>query len=143
MKKILLSAITILSFVVYGIYQKTLGSSSLSNQVIPNSITFKNTPPVNSINSYKDGTYTGNAADAFYGYIQVQIAVNNKKITNVNFLQYPNDRQRSNMINTYAMPILKQEAIQAQNAHVDIVSGATDSSKAFIESLNSALSNAI
>ncbi|MFI5265170.1 MAG: FMN-binding protein [Candidatus Levyibacteriota bacterium] len=91
---------------------------------------------------FKDGTYTGNAADAFYGTIQVQTVISGGKITDVVFLQYPNDRSRSIAINTFAMPNLKQEAITAQSAQVDIVSGATDSSNAFIQSLSSALSQA-
>lgn len=40
------------------------------------------------------------------------------------------------------MPNLRQEAIQAQSADVNIVSGATDSSNAFIQSLSSAFSQA-
>ena len=58
------------------------------------------------------------------------------------FLQYPNERQRSVEINSYADPILTSEAIQAQSANVDLVSGATDSSYAFIQSLTDALSKA-
>ena len=91
---------------------------------------------------FQDGQFTGNAADAFYGYIQVKVTIQQGKISDVQFLQYPNDRRQSVEINTQAMPYLKQEAIQAQNANVDIVSGATDSSRAFIESLSSALSQA-
>jgi len=96
-----------------------------------------------SDNLYKDGSYTGEVADAFYGNIQVQARIKNAKITAVVFLQYPNDRLRSVRINTQAMPILSQEAIQAQNVNVDIVSGATDTSRAFIQSLNSALTKAL
>ena len=88
---------------------------------------------------YKDGTYTGNVADAFYGNVQVQVAIANGKISNVIFLNYPQDRGRSVAINTQAMPFLKAEAIQAQNATVDIVSGATATSEAFRQSLASAL----
>lgn len=91
---------------------------------------------------YKDGTYTGDPADAFYGNIQVQITISGDKITNIQFLQAPNDRGESIQINQQADPILAQEAIQAQNANVDIVSGATDSSQAFIQSLQSALDQA-
>jgi len=40
------------------------------------------------------------------------------------------------------MPSLKQEAIQTQSAQVDIVSGATQTSQAFIQSLASALTKA-
>ena len=91
---------------------------------------------------YKDGSYIGSAADAVYGNIQVQAVIQNGKLADVTFLQYPNDRTRSVAINTVAMPNLKQEAIQAQSAQVDVVSGATDSSNAFVQSLASALNQA-
>lgn len=92
--------------------------------------------------SYKDGTYTGSVADALWGNVQVQAVIQNGKIANVVFLQYPNDRNRSIEINSYADPQLVSEAIQAQSANVDIVSGATDSSDAFIQSLTDALTRA-
>ena len=91
---------------------------------------------------YKDGSYTGDVADAFYGNIQVQAVVSGGKLTDVIFLQYPNDRNTSIEINTQAMPMLKSEALTAQSANVDGVSGATDSSRAFIQSLGSALAKA-
>ena len=91
---------------------------------------------------YKDGTYTGSVADAFYGNIQVQAVVSGGKITDVIFLQYPNDRSTSIAINTQAMPYLKQEAIAAQSANVAAVSGASDTSAAFQQSLQAALSQA-
>ena len=91
---------------------------------------------------YKDGTYTGSVADAQWGYVQVQATIQGGKITNVTFLQYPNDRNRSIEINQYADPQLVSEAIQAQSANVDIVTGATDSSEAFIQSLSDALTQA-
>jgi uncharacterized protein with FMN-binding domain len=91
---------------------------------------------------YKDGSYTGVAADAFYGNIQVQAKISGGKITAVTFLQYPNDRDRSIEINNYAMPILQSEAIRAQSASVSGVSGASDTSMAFRESLASALAKA-
>ena len=91
---------------------------------------------------YTDGTFTGDVADAYYGNIQVQTTIQNGKIVDVQFLQYPNDRSRSVSISNRAMPILKSEAISAQSANVDIVSGATESSRAFIQSLGSALAQA-
>lgn len=91
---------------------------------------------------YKDGQFTGNSADAYYGNIQVRVTISGGKITDVQFLDYPQDRSTSRMINSQAMPYLKQEAIQAQSAQVDIVSGATDSSLAFRQSLQSALNQA-
>ncbi len=100
------------------------------------------TPTPKPTSMYKDGTFTGDAADAFYGNIQVSATISNGKITNVKFLQAPGDRNRSVQINSYADPILAQEAIAGQTANVDIVSGATDSSQAFIQSMQSALNKA-
>jgi uncharacterized protein with FMN-binding domain len=81
-------------------------------------------------------------ADAQWGYIQVKAIISNGKITDVQFLQYPNERNRSIMINNYADPQLTSEAIAAQSANVDIVTGATDTSQAFTQSLSDALSQA-
>ena len=100
------------------------------------------TPASNSGSPYKNGTYTGTTADAFYGNIQVQATIANGKLTNVQFLQWPNDRFRSVRINQQALPMLVQESIQAQSSQVNAISGATDSSIAFGESLQSALSQA-
>lgn len=91
---------------------------------------------------YKNGTYVGKVADAQWGYVQVKAVIQNGNITDVQFLQYPSDRNRSIEINSYADPQLTNEAIQAQSAQVDIVSGATDSSEAFMQSLADALSQA-
>jgi uncharacterized protein with FMN-binding domain len=46
---------------------------------------------------------------------------------------------RSMMIMEQALPILEAEALQAQSADIDLVSGATDTSEAFVESLQAAL----
>ena len=91
---------------------------------------------------YADGSYTGSPADAYYGTVQIQAVIKGGKLTAVNFLSYPNDRSTSRSINARAMPQLKTEAIQAQSANVDGVSGATDTSQAFIQSLGSALAEA-
>ena len=91
---------------------------------------------------YKDGTYTGSEADAQWGIVQVKAVIQNGRLVNVQFLQYPNERDRSVEINSYADPQLINEALQVQSAQVDIVSGATDTSQAFMQSLSDALSQA-
>jgi len=92
--------------------------------------------------AYKDGTYTGPEVDAYYGLVQVQVVIQSGKISNVQFLNYPHDRRTSQEINAQAMPWLQQEAIQAQSANVDIISGATLTSEAFAQSLQAALKSA-
>ena len=91
---------------------------------------------------YKDGTYTGDVADAYYGDMQVEVVVSGGKITDVNILKSPGGRSTSVRINDKALRILKQETIVAQSAKVDSVSGASYSSPAYIESLTSALAQA-
>lgn len=100
------------------------------------------TPPPQPKGLYVDGSYTGSVADAYYGNVQVQAIISGGKISDVQFLQYPNTHSTSVYINSQAIPYLKQEAIQAQSANVDIVSGATDTSMAFQQSLAAALAQA-
>lgn len=163
MKKIAISLSLILFFVLYSLQQKLEGPES-ANVFIPSkstgSINTNNPPPSTSNSSsdqmhpmsnmggmmegsYKDGTYKGDTVDAYYGYVQIEATVSNGKIADVKFLQYPNDRRTSIFINSQAMPYLSQEAIQVQNANVDTISGATQTSKAFRRSLQSALDQAV
>ena len=59
---------------------------------------------------------------------QISATISGGKVTDVQFLDHPQDRSRSVYINDQAMPYLTQEAIQVQNAQVDIISGATATS---------------
>ena len=53
---------------------------------------------------------------------------------------YPNHTDRSVFINQQALPMLEQEALAAQfTGGINMISGASDSSDAFIQSLQSAL----
>jgi len=97
---------------------------------------------VTNSGQYKDGTYTGSSASSLYGDVQVQATITSGKISDVTFLAFPNDRPNSIAISNRSMPILTQEAIQAQSAQVNTVSGATDTSIAFSESLAAALNQA-
>lgn len=161
MRKFLLSGGVITVFVLYALHLKS-GDEASANVIAPNLTTPSvnptevsistpvagSTPPTPTATAvsngrYKNGTYTGSVADAFYGNIQVQAVISGGRITDVIFLQYPNDRSTSIYINSQAMPYLKQEAIQAQSANVAGVSGASATSQAFIESLQSALNQAI
>ncbi|HEY8759219.1 MAG TPA: FMN-binding protein [Candidatus Limnocylindria bacterium] len=86
--------------------------------------------------------FTGPTFETPFGPVQVQIALSGGKILDVQALQLPSDRSRSARISQYSAPILRSEAIQAQSARVDIVSGATYTSRAYAQSLASALKQA-
>ena len=97
--------------------------------------------PVTDSNGYADGTYTGDKVRIVFGDVQVQALIENGVLTDVTVLTYPTGHE-SDYINERAVPILEQEAIEAQSAEVDVVSGATLTSEAFMQSLDSALDQA-
>ena len=99
-------------------------------------------------------SFTGAAAQADrWGDVEVTIVVRKttttnlrtrkktvkRKITAVRTPVYPDHTDRSVFINQQALPILIQETIQAQSTAVNLVSGATDTSDAFAQSLQSAI----
>lgn len=88
------------------------------------------------------GTYTGTAAETRYGPVQVQVTVSGGKLTDVQALQLTNRDGRSVAISQQAAPILRQEALQAQSATIQAVSGATYTSEGYTTSLQSALDQA-
>jgi uncharacterized protein with FMN-binding domain len=88
------------------------------------------------------GTFLGSAIRTIYGDVQVRIVVTGQKITDVQAVLLPQDRARSARISQYSAPILRSEAISAQSAKIDIVSGATYTSIAYSRSLDSALQQA-
>jgi uncharacterized protein with FMN-binding domain len=74
-----------------------------------------------------------------WGTVQVQITVKDGKITAAEAVQYPNENPKDQQINAYAVPQLNSEAVAAQSASIDAVSGATVTSDGYIESLQSAI----
>jgi uncharacterized protein with FMN-binding domain len=146
MKKLALSAFVAITFVLYTLHTRQEAKSTVvaapTQAASPATRSTGATSATPTSATYKDGSYTGSVANAYYGNIQVKAVIQGGKLTDVQFLQYPNDRANSVAINQQAMPYLKQEALQAQSAQVDVVSGATDTSEAFVQSLTTALSTA-
>ncbi|MEO7069058.1 MAG: FMN-binding protein [Nostocoides sp.] len=87
-------------------------------------------------------TYTGTAIDTQFGPVQVQITVVAGKVTRSVVTQVPWNDPRDQEINSQAVPILNQEVVRAQNASIDMVSGATYTSDGYVQSLQSALDQA-
>src|SRR5581483_7148043 len=99
MKKTLLTAFVIATFALYSYHQRHDGPGTIklatapSTSQSPSSTAPSTTSP--STITYKDGQFTGSAADAFYGLVQVQAVISGGKLTDVKFLQTPNDRETS------------------------------------------------
>jgi uncharacterized protein with FMN-binding domain len=98
-------------------------------------------------------SFTGSRASVDrWGDIQVTVVVKKttttvgakktvtRRITGVTVPTYPDHTDRSVFINEQALPLLRQEVLQSQlNPNIGMVSGATDTSEGFIQSLQSAI----
>jgi uncharacterized protein with FMN-binding domain len=89
-----------------------------------------------------NGTVAGPVVQTQFGPVQVQVTIANGKITDVTALQLPSDRQRSAYISGIVGPMLQSEALTAQSAQIDLISGATYTSDAYAQSLQAALDQA-
>ena len=91
--------------------------------------------------SAASATVDGPVVSTRFGPVQVEVVVTAGKVADVVALQLPTGR-RSGQISNYAEPILREEALQAQSAAIDTVSGATYTSDAYAKSLQAALDQA-
>ncbi len=99
-------------------------------------------PEPSATASSVSGTFTGQAVQTREGTVQVQVTIAGGVITEITALQLPSGSAKHDQINATAEPILRSEALAAQSANIDIVSGATYTSEGYIQSLQSALDQA-
>ena len=88
------------------------------------------------------GTFVGDAVTTRYGDVQVQITVTDGVITSAQAISYPYRDRHDQQINDYAIPILQDETVQANSANIAMVSGATVTSRGYVQSLQSAIDQA-
>jgi uncharacterized protein with FMN-binding domain len=121
-------------------------SPSASPSAVPSpSATPATTPspsPSPSASAPPTGTFTGADFPNRFGDVQVRVVISNGHITDVQAVQLPTDRAESAYISQQAGPWLRSEALQAQSANIDIISGATYTSQSYAQSLESALQQA-
>jgi uncharacterized protein with FMN-binding domain len=87
------------------------------------------------------GTVTGEVVKTQYGPVQVRLTMSGGKITKADAVQAPKGGL-SDQKTAMAVPKLNQEAVAAQSAQVDAVSGATYTSGGYKKSLQSAIDKA-
>jgi|SRR5450759_4769049 len=90
----------------------------------------------------KSGTFTGATAQTRWGPVQVRIVVANGKITSADAIRYPSGNGNDAQINAYAIPQLNAEAVAANSAKIDMISGATVTSGGYLQSLQNAVDQA-
>ena len=84
-------------------------------------------------------TVNGASVDTQYGPVQVQVSVSAGRVVAATAIDYPQDRGQSRQISAAALPVLASEAVAAQSARIDTVSGATYTSDGYRRSLQAAL----
>jgi Uncharacterized protein conserved in bacteria len=84
-------------------------------------------------------TYIGDSAYTEFGYVTVQITVEDGRIVDVVALEMPADEARSVALSARVASVMRERVLAAQSANVDLVSGATWTSEAYRQSVRSAL----
>lgn len=96
-----------------------------------------NAAPASAASKGNSGTFVGTSVFVQYGYVQVELTVENGKITDARALQAPNGR--SDRFTQYAIPVLRQQTLNAQSSKIQGASGASYTSWGWYTSLQAAL----
>jgi uncharacterized protein with FMN-binding domain len=153
MRRIVLWFLSTLTVVVllFGYHTSTSGTLTAGSDVVvpapatpgaattPSAGATGGTSSTGSSGSTKKKTVTGPLVQTRWGPVQVKVTASGGKLTDVTVVQYPYNNPKDQEINDYAIPVLVQEAIDAQSADIDMVSGATVTSVGYQSSLQSAL----
>jgi uncharacterized protein with FMN-binding domain len=114
------------------------GSNALFHKVEPDFI-----QPSGSGESVAPNLFVGSIEKAsVYGFVQVQIRVENSEIKAIKLLEIPDKDTVTSHVSKSALPLLIKSALQSQSADIAGVSEATYTSTAFRNSLQAALMEA-
>lgn len=117
-------------------------ATSSSTVASSNSETAASSSEKVTVGQYADGTYTGELVSTNRGDFQVQVTIEDGKMTDISMLEWPQDNPQSKEISGNALPIYTAEALENQSAEVSQISGASEAFKGFTGSLQDALNQA-
>jgi uncharacterized protein with FMN-binding domain len=115
-------------------------SGSTPSATTPNGGSSRAAAPSTTTAPVTNRTASGDVTQYRFGVLQVTAKVSRGQITNVS-TQVQSADPRSQQIDDTALPMLRDQALSAQSANIQGVSGATYTSQAFATSLQSALSS--
>jgi uncharacterized protein with FMN-binding domain len=132
---------------MFGYHTSTSGPAATAQAPVGASLSTTSTTTTSGSGGNKSSssgaTTTGQVARTRWGPVQVEITTDGSgTITDVEVVQYPSGNREDQQINSYALPQLVQETLDAQSANIDMVSGATVTSEGYLTSLQSALDKA-
>jgi uncharacterized protein with FMN-binding domain len=86
-----------------------------------------------------DGTYDGAVINTRYGTVQVQAVISGGQIADVIAVKLTDSDRQSAAISAQVAPMVHDEVLAAQSAHVSNISGGTYTTQAYLQSLQAAL----
>jgi uncharacterized protein with FMN-binding domain len=87
-------------------------------------------------------TAAGRIVTTPFSVIQVRVTLTGRQLTRVETVELSGAGARTQAINARAEPILREEALKAGSARIDVVTGATYTSESYRDSLQSAIDRA-
>ena len=99
-------------------------------------------PPAPTVVTVAGPAIPAQKGNALYGYVQVQVTLVDGQLVDVTNLILPSGSGKTDGFSACAGPALQAEALAAQSAQIDTVCGATYTSDAYRQSLQSALDQA-
>jgi uncharacterized protein with FMN-binding domain len=85
---------------------------------------------------------TGPPMTTPFSLVEVRVTLTYGRLTDVQTVALTGDGPHTQALNARAEPILRREALRAHSARIDAVSGATYTSRVWIESLRAAIERA-
>jgi uncharacterized protein with FMN-binding domain len=87
-------------------------------------------------------SFLGPAMTTPFSAIQVRAFFTGRRLTGIETVLLSGDGPHTEALNARAEPILRESALEAGNADVDVVSGATSTSQIWLDSLQGAIDKA-
>jgi uncharacterized protein with FMN-binding domain len=122
----------------------TTAGTSTTGATTSTSTTSTTTPTTTTSTTEQPVTVdmTGPAIETRWGTVQIKVTIENGTLVDVASLQLPDERSYSRYVSSVAGPMLRSEALSAQSADIDNISGATYTSRGYVQSLQAALDSA-
>lgn len=122
-----------------GVAATTATTSGGSTDSVGTPATAAAPPSPTTTPATKTTTVDGPVIGTPYGDVQVRAVLRGSQLLDVEPLVLPSDRARSRRISEEAAPLLRTEALRAQSANIDLLTGASYTSEGYAESLQGAL----
>jgi uncharacterized protein with FMN-binding domain len=100
------------------------------------------TPPPGRRSGEGARAFLGPALTTPFSAIQVKAYFTGRRLTGIETVALSGDGPHTEALNARAEPILRESALEAGSADVDVVSGATSTSEIWLESLQGAIEKA-